>query len=455
MTLPEPIVESDATPAQMRARISALEAALEAQTRRAEQLAAALRAQTRRADDLQRGKACLAAAAAAAHAARDAAFAVLDTLFAAAPIGLAFFDPHLRFIRINARLAEMNGLSPEAHLGHTMGAILPMIAPLVEPIVRQVLATGVAVCDQEINGATPDAPDLPRDWLASYYPIPGPTGSLRGVGVVVSEITVRKRAEAALRQQTELLTLLLATVGSGVIAADPDGHILVFNPAARQLYGVAQAPESAHAWAAATDLYQADGVTPCPLEQRPLARSLRGEATDDIELVVYHPGAPDGRWMIVAGRPLLAPDGARYGGVIVCRDITQRKHDELALRASEARFRLLAEHAQDLIYRYRLAPTPGFEYISPSATAITGYTPEEHYANPQLGVTLVHPDDRALFQGALANFATAGRPLTLRWQHKDGRVIWTEQVNRLITDAAGRLVAIEGIARDITERKQM
>lgn len=122
------------------------------------------------------------------------------------------------------------------------------------------------------------------------------------------------------------------------------------------------------------------------------------------------------------------------------------------LEQSEAMFRLLAEQARDLLYRYRLAPEPGFEYVSPSATAITGYTPEEHYADPQLGFTLVHPDDRPLLARLVAD-ASGDEPLTLRWQRKDGTVIWTEQVNRVIRDEGGRPVAIEGIARDITERK--
>lgn len=125
---------------------------------------------------------------------------------------------------------------------------------------------------------------------------------------------------------------------------------------------------------------------------------------------------------------------------------------EAALRQSEERFQLLAEHAQDLIYRYRLAPNPGFEYVSPSATAITGYTPEEHYADPELGFKLVHPADRHLLEAA--STAQAGSALTLRWQRKDGSVIWTEQVNRLITDADGQVVAMEGIARDVTMRKE-
>lgn len=128
--------------------------------------------------------------------------------------------------------------------------------------------------------------------------------------------------------------------------------------------------------------------------------------------------------------------------------------EQAALRESEARFRRLAENAQDLIYRYRLTPPIGFEYVSPAATAITGYTPEEHYADPDLGRKIVHPDDRPLLERVVAD-PVAGRAVTLRWVRKDGRIIWTEQRNVPIFDETGALIAIEGIARDVTDRKRM
>lgn len=135
-------------------------------------------------------------------------------------------------------------------------------------------------------------------------------------------------------------------------------------------------------------------------------------------------------------------------------DVTDRHRAEEALRESEARFRLLAENAQDLVYRYRLVPEPAFEYVSPAATAMTGYTPEDHYANPRLGFELVHPEDRHLLEAALRGDADPTRPLTLRWVRKDGSVVWTEQRNVPVFDEAGTLVAVEGIARDITGRRE-
>jgi len=155
------------------------------------------------------------------------------------------------------------------------------------------------------------------------------------------------------------------------------------------------------------------------------------------------------------GEVILDETGRPVRMIGTAQDITERKLMEDSLRASEGRFRLLAEQASDIIYRYRFTPTPGFEYVSPAATLITGYTPEEHYADPYLGLKLVHPDDRQLLETFVQSPSSVGDPIILRWRRKDGTLIWTEQRNVPIYDEKGNLVAIEGVAREITKRQQM
>jgi PAS domain S-box-containing protein len=162
-------------------------------------------------------------------------------------------------------------------------------------------------------------------------------------------------------------------------------------------------------------------------------------------------------WRVLAGIALpvmlIYPVATTVLGMLLVQRL-RREATVSALAESEGRYRRLAENASDLIYRFRLVPDRCFEYVSPAATAMTGYTPEEHYADPDLGLKLVHPDDRSLLQATTTGEVEAGRPLALRWVRKDGTVIWTEQRNVPIYDEAGRLVALEGIARDITAQKQ-
>ncbi len=133
---------------------------------------------------------------------------------------------------------------------------------------------------------------------------------------------------------------------------------------------------------------------------------------------------------------------------------TQRKRVLKELRQTEIRFHDLVENAKDIILRYRFLPTPGMEYISPSVTDILGYTPEEFYADPALGLKIIHPDDRRKLEEIMRG-ERFEEPRILRYMHKDGSSIWIERVAVPIYDEAGNLVAMESISRDITERKRM
>lgn len=145
-----------------------------------------------------------------------------------------------------------------------------------------------------------------------------------------------------------------------------------------------------------------------------------------------------------------------YGGKTLVigsiRDVTELRQAAASLAEGEERYRRLAEKAPDLIYRYELFPERCFSYVSPAASSIVGYTPEEHYANPELGATLVHPDDRSKLEAYFSDPDRLQEPLTLRWIHKDGRVIHTEQRNVSVFDEDGMLIAVEGIARDVTQQ---
>jgi diguanylate cyclase (GGDEF)-like protein/PAS domain S-box-containing protein len=128
----------------------------------------------------------------------------------------------------------------------------------------------------------------------------------------------------------------------------------------------------------------------------------------------------------------------------------QKSREELARR--EKSFRLLAENAQDLIYRYRVTPNPGFEYVSPASYTITGYTPDEFYKDPQLFYKLGNPGELDALNVRALRLLSDG-PKIIKLDHKDGKEVWVELHITLVHDKAGALIAVEGIARDITERK--
>ncbi len=125
-------------------------------------------------------------------------------------------------------------------------------------------------------------------------------------------------------------------------------------------------------------------------------------------------------------------------------------HHELS--AKEHRLRQITEHAEDVIYRYRFLPTPGFEVLSPAIEAVSGYTAQDFEADPGLDRSIIHPDDlHILYEHLNANEPTA--QMVVRWIRKDGRVIYVEQQVRYIRNTAGEVEAVEGIARDVSQRR--
>ena len=128
---------------------------------------------------------------------------------------------------------------------------------------------------------------------------------------------------------------------------------------------------------------------------------------------------------------------------------------QATLIESEARYRRLAENAQDIIYRYNFTPQRRIAYINPAVSSILGYTPDEFYADPDLFFNLIHPNDQPALLSAIRQGVSPAAPLSLRWVRQDGTLALIEHRNVPVVDPTGNLIAVEGIARDITERKQM
>jgi PAS domain S-box-containing protein len=251
----------------------------------------------------------------------------------------------------------------------------------------------------------------------------------------------------------EHLKLLIESTDQGIYGIDRWGRCTFVNQSAAQMLGYHPDELLGERMHELVHHTRSDG-SPYPEEECPIYRAFeenRGTRVDS-EVLWRRDETPIP--VEYSSYPIVR-DGVVEGAIVTFINITERRRAEEKLKESEERFRLLAENAKDIIYRYRLKPTPGFEYVSPSATALTGYTPDEHYADPELGLKLVHPDDKHILEAFLRSPESADRVLTLRWINKDGRVLWTEQQITPLYDAQGELAAIEGIGRNITERKEV
>jgi PAS domain S-box-containing protein len=128
----------------------------------------------------------------------------------------------------------------------------------------------------------------------------------------------------------------------------------------------------------------------------------------------------------------------------------QRRQTETALRESEERFRLLAEHVQDVIFRCQLIPRLRLEYVSPAVSDLTGYSPEELYEDPSRMFAMAEPEDREAFEQSWRAPDPRARVVAMR--RRDGELAWIEQRAVGIRDENGEVLAVEGILRDVTDK---
>src|SRR4051794_2642289 len=261
--------------------------------------------------------------------------------------------------------------------------------------------------------------------------------------VVATDVTAEREHERVLTGSEKRLRDLIDATTAVIYVKALDGRYLLVNRRFEQLTG-----------------FPGDNVlgrTDAELWPGAYAAEMRANdlrVLDALEPLEFEDHGPEGAppvTFLAYKFPLFDVDGVPYAIAGISTDISQRKRSEERLRRSEERFRVLAENAQDFIFRYRLQDKPGFDYVSPACVAITGYTSDELYAAPRLIFNLIEAMHVQMMRDE-------GKPsLRQAWDvevtRKDGSVIWVEQRLSLVTDASGEITAVEGIARDVTARK--
>ena len=251
-----------------------------------------------------------------------------------------------------------------------------------------------------------------------------------------------REAEAALRRSELRYRQLVEQMPDGIFVADPEGGYIEVNPA-----GCAMLGKTREEVLATTFLDVLD-----PAEHERLQGKIASLADGNIERDEWRFRRKDGSVFMgeLIGRQF--PDG-RFQGVL--RDITERKQAEAALRESEERFRTVLANSPDIIYRLN-ARTACFDYISPAAEAIVGFSVEELMALDQASaLAMIHPDDRSVMLEAMARLNETGlAEAEYRQLCKGGGYRWLSNSMSLTRDKAGRPEYRSGNLRDITERKR-
>ncbi|HVW11800.1 MAG TPA: ATP-binding protein [Bryobacteraceae bacterium] len=143
-------------------------------------------------------------------------------------------------------------------------------------------------------------------------------------------------SEAANQKQARLLECILNSMAEAVVVADSAGELVLCNPAAWNLLGEGALCSTLTNMLEQVSIYRADTMTPCPEEEIPLVRAIRGENPGNLELVLRSRSTGEDIWLDAVARPLRRADDVTRGGVAVFRDITASKKIEETLRQARA-----------------------------------------------------------------------------------------------------------------------
>ncbi|MBI5238907.1 MAG: PAS domain S-box protein [Elusimicrobia bacterium] len=256
---------------------------------------------------------------------------------------------------------------------------------------------------------------------------------------VIQDVTDRKEAEDALR----LTQFAMDHCAIPVFWIGPTGRFLYVNEAAAQSLG---APREQLLYLGAPD------VNPdLPLERWPAHWKELKERK-----VLHWEGRHrrhDGQvFPVEITANYLEFNGREYDFAFV-RDISEQRRAQEAWRESQAKYRIVADNTHD--WEFWFAPTGEFLYVSPSCQRVTGRVPEEFIADPGLIFSIIHPEDRPLFESHRHEAVEHQAPgeLEFRIVLPDGGVRWIGHVCQPVFDGEGRFLGTRGSNRDITARK--
>ena len=278
----------------------------------------------------------------------------LEEMYATMPIGLAQLDRELRFLRINERLAEINGLPVAAHLGRTLSEVVPDLAPKVEAAFRRVLETGEPVLDVEVIGETAAAPGVERAWLESWFPLRDAAGRITGLNVIAQEITERRLAARRLGESEERFRVLVGALTSIVWVADATGAFDAPQETWSAYTGQSLEAYLGHGWTEA--IHEADRASVRELWRQALASGETFRARGRL----WHAPSRSWRHFEAVGAPVRNADGTIREWVGKFLDVEERWRAREELRRVSEELQIVTDTmdapvtrcGKDLVYRW-------------------------------------------------------------------------------------------------------
>jgi PAS domain S-box-containing protein len=358
-----------------------------------------------------------------------------------APDMIERYDTQRRCVFVNTTAERMLGLPPEMFLGKTPMEVSERPATqgnFIDQTLRQVIERQEGV---EVEQAYPTSSGM---MLLHTHAVPelDANGKLESILVITRDVTEFRKKELRLRERETELQTIFDVLPVGVSVMNDQRKILELNPALESMLQLTKAEINEGVLNKRKYLHP-DGSEMPPSElANNRAKAELGLVRDVETGVVMENGTI--RWMSVSAAPL-----PTNGVVIATIDITERKRMEEALRIDEIRYRALVENMNDVVYS--VDTEAKFTYVSPVAKAVFGYDPKDIVGR---GFdTIIYPDDLAAVRSAFADILSGQvYPSEYRALTKKGEIRWIRTSSRPVYED-GKIVGLQGIASDITQRK--
>ena len=268
-------------------------------------------------------------------------------------------------------------------------------------------------------------------------------GTKRSIASLI-DISERRKMEEELRDSEELYTTLIAAIPDIVVRTDIQGNILFINEIARQVSGYER--EELEGQNILTFVAPEDHGRVKKNNRRMLEGRLGPKA--------YHLQMKDGskRLFEVNGDVLRDKDDLPYSVVNVCRDITERKKGEVALRESEERYRAVLETSPDPIVAYDI--NGKVTYINPAFTKVFGWTLDD-LRNKRIDYV---PENQQAATAAMIDKVKRGESFSgfeTQRLSKEGKIVDISMSAAIWRDNKGVLVGSVITLRNITDRKRL
>jgi formate hydrogenlyase transcriptional activator len=258
---------------------------------------------------------------------------LVDQLCQAAPYGIALLDRNLRYISVNRRMAVINGLPVEDHIGRTVFEIIPDLAENIVPYYRRVLTEGASFTGVHwrVDGA--DVGGRERDCQSCYHPLRDDRGAIIGLIALVQDVSDLKRAERRMIEEKQLSDNVIESLPGFFFMIDRQGRLKRWNKNCETIKGYSP-----------TELADRPAIDLISAEDRPavlaaLDRAMReGFCTHEHRLIMK-----DGRTIPVLASAAKASIGGDDFIIGLEIDVTERKRVEEALAERYAFESLMAE----------------------------------------------------------------------------------------------------------------